>query len=163
MKGTAQSGTVSFRHLAADIPLWVGFGLFVLYGSYLGLRDPGVFTSLKGILLVLLIVSGNLLVWWVVWKRLRTNWHFTLTPTHLIATLWSRRERIEIPWEMITRVTKLPRMERGGLSYSQIETAQGRKVPVGTHLIGYQQFLEEIRKRAVNCQTFDPYLTEWDR
>ena len=115
------------------------------------------------IFLLALMISGNVITVALLVKLWRTNWRFHVTSRHLIAVRVLRRQRIQIPWEQIARVTKLPRWERGGLSFSQIETTDGQKVAFGTHLMGYKRFIQELKTRATACKVFDAYADEWDR
>lgn len=143
----------------------IGLGVFFIYGSYLLVTDRTVLSP-KGLVLLLLAMAGNLVLWALIVTLWRTHWRFTFTPTHLIAIHRLRGKRVEIPWESIVRVRKLPRAwwGRGGSGgFNQIETTDGRTVPVGVHLLRYKQFLEELKARAVNCREFDPYWSEWDR
>jgi hypothetical protein len=160
-----------FRYLPGFLPLIIGLGLFgfvvgLIGIPYFGARD-GWLMSPKGVFLFLLAIAGNLFVWLVISKIWQLHWRFTLTTTHLIAGHRLRGQRIEIPWESIVSVRKLPRAwwarGGGGLAVSQIETASGQQIPFMTHLmLGYDRFLKEIRSRAVNCRVFDPYFDEWE-
>jgi hypothetical protein len=112
------------------------------------------------------MTAGNLWAWTVVVNLWRTSWQFVMTPTHFIAVHQLRRERAEIPWAAITAVRKIPRSwwnGPGGIGFSVIESVEGHSIPVGTYLPKYKLFLSEIKTRATNCGTFDPYRNEWDR
>jgi hypothetical protein len=155
-----------FRYLPGFLPLSVGVAIFLLYGLYLGITHPSFLSSLtspKVIFLLALMILGIVIMWVLLVKLWRTNWRFHVTSSHLIAVHVLRRQRIQIPWEQIARVTKLPRWERGGLSFSQIETTDGQKIPFGTNLMGYKRFLQELKTRATACKVFDAYADEWDR
>lgn len=106
-------------------------------------------------------------MWSGIVKLWQLHWHFIFTPTHFIAVHYLRRERVEVPWESIIHVRKLPRAwwarGGGGLGVSQIETVEGYTIPLMTHLmLQYKKFLAELKARAVNCRSFDPYWSEWD-
>jgi hypothetical protein len=130
-------------------------------------KSGGLFSA-KGIFLALLDIAGNLFLWSAVVTLWKMHWQFTFTPTHFIAVHRLRREHVEVPWESIVRVRKLPRTwwarGGGGLGISQIETAEGYEIPFMTHLmLRYKKFLKELKARAVNCRSFDPYFDEWER
>ena len=156
---------VTFRYLPGFLPMTIGLGIFFIYGSYLLVTDRTVLSP-KGIFLLVLAIAGNLVLWSLIVTLWQTYWNFIFTPTHLIAVHRLRSKRVEVPWEAIVRVRKLPRAwwGRGGRGgFNQIETAEGQTIPVGVHLLRYKQFLEELRARAINCQVFDPYRSEWDQ
>lgn len=161
-----------FRYIPGFIPLVTALGVFILYYGLLavlwGAVKNGDMPSPKTLFLIVLGIVGNLLLWSAIVTLWRMNWKFTFTPTHLIAVHLLRRERVEIPWEAITCVSKLPRVwwarGGGGLSVSRIETANGQQIPFMTHLmLRYKTFLNELKIRAVNCRLFDPYWSEWER
>jgi hypothetical protein len=171
IKSTSRAEGLTFRYFPGYLPLGIAFAIFlVYYGLFRVLtvgEEYGWLISPKGIFLLLLGVVGNLLWWSVIVKLWQLHWHFTLTPTHLIATHRLRRKRVEIPWQNVIRVRKLPRAwwarGGGGLGVSQIETVDGQTIPFITHLMmRYRRFIEELKARAVNCREFDPYYSEWE-
>lgn len=162
---------MSFRYLPGGLPITIASGLASLYALFyvvtVGIKYKWL-VSPKGILILGIVIGGNFFVW----SLIATLWHnhrrFTFTPTHLIAIHRIRGERVEVPWESIVRVRKLPRAwwarGGGGLGISVIETVDGQAIPVMTHwMLRYKKFLEELQARAINCQSFDPYWSEWDR
>jgi hypothetical protein len=172
MKPRVAKERLIFRYIPGFISLVTALAIFILYYGLLALlwdvMKFGDMPSPKTILVIVLGIAGNLLLWSAVVKLWQLNWRFTFTPTHLIAVHLLRRERVEIPWATITRVSKLPRAwwarGGGGLGVSQIETADGRKIPFMTHLmLRYSRFLNELKARATSCQSFDPYWSEWER
>lgn len=159
----------SFRYIPGFFPLAVAVGIFFLYGFYLVVnvgRTHGWLFEAKGVLALVLGIASVIFVWSLVVSLWRTNWKFTITSTHFIAVHWYRRRRVEVPWRSITRVSKLPRSwwnGRGGIAFSQIDTAEGHRIQFRTDMLRYRRFLEQLEARAVNCATFEAYRDEWDR
>lgn len=171
MQAKTPTEHISFRYFPGTLPVVAGVGIFFVYGFYLiisvGIKY-GWLLSPKGIFALGGVIVSNLFVWSLIPILWRNHLRFTFTPTHLIAIHRLRGERVEVPWESIVRVRKLPRAwwarGGGGLGISVIETSDGQAIPVMTHgMLGYRRFLRELQARAVKCQSFDPYWSEWDR
>jgi hypothetical protein len=121
-------------------------------------------------LVVPLYAYGNYVLWRGIIQFARLRATFTITPTHLIAVRPSyliklgmhTQQRLDLAWDAISHVRKLRRRRHGGPFLSQIETTDGTSISVGTHLLDYDDFIAELKQRAVNCRTFDPYLEEID-
>lgn len=152
----------------------IALGLFCLWGPlysiWLEVHKYGYdrLFSAKVIFLVMLFLFGNLILWLLIVKLWQLHWKFIFTSTHLIAVHSLHGQRVEVPWESIICVRKLRRpwwaRGGGGIGVSEIETVDGCKIPFMTHLmLRYRAFLKELKARAVNCHSFDPYLHEWDR
>ena len=164
---------ITFRYLPGFLALTIAFWFFSFYIWYAVWRDGNKYgytqlLSLKVILILIITSYVQIALRSLIATLWRLHWRFTLTPTHLIAVHWLRRKRVEIPWESIVRVRKLPRpwwaRGGGGLGVNQIETVDGQTIPfMTTVMLRYQQFLEELRARAVNCREFDPYRSEWEQ
>lgn len=157
---------LTFRYLPGFLLMCIGLGGLFGWTLYRTVTDQGVLSP-KGIPILVVVIAGNLFLWSAVIRLCQLHWRFTVTPTHLIAEHSLRGKRIEVPWEHIARVRKLPRAwwarGGGGLSVSQIETADGQTIPFMTHLmLRYKGFLAELKARAVNCREFDPYYSEWN-
>lgn len=152
------------------IGLEVFFFFGLLYGIWLEVSRYGYgrLPTAKGIFLISLFIFGIVVLWSAIVTLWKLHWRFIFTPTHLIAVHRLRGKRVEVPWGAIVRVRKRPRAwwarGGGGLGVSEIETADGQTIPFMTHLmLRYKKFLEELKVRAVKCQSFDPYWSEWDR
>jgi hypothetical protein len=121
-----------------------------------GIRD-GSFRSPKGLLVLVLAVAGNLCVLSIILKLWQTDWRFAFSASHFMAERPLGKKRVVIPWEAIVRVNKIRSSWWSLGSVSQIETSCGHKILFGTHMLGYDRFVGELRIRAVNCIDFDPY------
>jgi hypothetical protein len=147
------------------IPAGAAFGGLVVYTIYRLMRDPDILSA-RGVSFVLLALLGLAFVSCAVPVLWRCAWVFTFTPTRFIARNRLLRRRVDVPWEAIVRVRKIPRSwwnGRGGVGFSEIETADGQRVQFGTHLMWYRRFLTELKARAVRCRSFEPYQNDWDR
>jgi len=157
-----------FRYLPGFFPLTIALGTFFVYGFHLVLHvgyQHGWLLDAIGILAVGLGIVSNLFIWTLVRTLWETTWKFTFTLTQFIAVHPYRRKHLEIPWQSITRVTKLRRSwwnGRGGVAFSQIETAEGQHIQFRTDMLRYRKFLEELKARATNCGTFKAYRDEWE-
>ena len=161
----------TFRYVPGFLATSVGCELFVLYGAYIILADVNklgywYWVTPKGLLILAIYFLGNVVVFKLIQTLWRGYWRFTFTPTHLIAVHRLRRQRVKVPWGAIIIVRKLPRewwARGGGLGVSQIETSDGLRIPFMTTLmIRYEQFLEELKARAINCRSFEAYRSEWE-
>lgn len=172
MASKTVDGSVTFGYFPGFLPMVIGFAVFC---SYYGLFRLIVIAlehrwllSLKGVMALAIGSVGNVYLWYLTVKLWRLHWRFTFTPTHLIAVHRLRGRRVQVPWEAIATVRKLPRpwwaRGGGGLGISVIETSDGRTIAFMTHLmLRYEKFLTELQARAVNCREFDPYWSEWER
>lgn len=166
------SQKTAFRYLPGFLPLTIAFWIFSFYIWYAVLRDGNKYgyahlLSLKVILILVIAVYVQVALLRLVMTLWRLHWRFIFTPTHFVAVHRFRGERVEVPWESIVCVRKLPRAwwarGGGGLGISVIETSDGHTIPfMTTIMLRYQQFLKELQARAVNCQVFDPYWSEWE-
>jgi hypothetical protein len=134
----------------------------LFYGGYLILRAPDV-VSPKGMLFLVLWGVSNFALCDLIPRLWRTCSRFIVSSSHLIVVDQIRRMRCEIPWESIMAVERIPlywspRAARG-LLLNRIVLKNHRQVFFGTHLGRYSAFLADLRRRATNCQTFDPYPT----
>ena len=131
---TTKHGFERFGHPLALLPFVVVVeGVMLFYGGYLILRAPDV-VSPKGILFLVLWGVSNFALCDLIPRLWRTCSRFIVSSSHLIVVDQIRRMRCEIP-------------------------KNHRQVFFGTHLGRYSAFLADLRRRATNCQTFDPYPT----
>ncbi len=73
---------------------------------------------------------------------------------------------MQIPWVAIVGVVKVPRAwwnRRGGYPFSEIVTADGRRIMFRMYLLRYREFLDELKHRAVRCYRVEPYEEIWQR
>jgi len=90
-------------------------------------------------------------------------WAYTVNDETLIAErLWGH-DRVEIRWSDVARVTKIPRPRVRTWPFVQVESRNGQKILIGTHLRGYQELVKIIRERAVNCEGFEVYMSMTDK
>lgn len=139
--------------------------ILMIFSTAWLLRDPDVLTA-KGLFLLSIVSFGHSFFTSVAVRVWQTAWRFTVTETHLIVEHVYKHERHAVPWVAIDSVTKAPRSwwnRRGGLPFTQLVTADGRKFVFGMYLIGYWAFLEQLRSRATSCRSFDPYVHAWER
>ena len=134
----------------------------LFYGGYLIFRASDVISP-KGILVLSLWGVSNFALCDLIPRLWRTCSTFILSSSHLIVVDQIRRMRCEIPWDSIMTVERMPLYwwPRGarGVLLNRIVLSSHKHVFFGTHLARYSVFLDALRRRATNCQTFDPHPT----
>jgi len=149
-----------FSHSLALLPVVVVAELVVLfYVGYLIFRDPDVLSP-KGAVVVVLWVIANCGLCQLIGKFWRTRSALILSPSRLVVLDRSYGTRLEIPWSAINAVEKMSPYwwNRGGpLVLNEIVTGGGQRIPFGTHLSRYSEFISELKTYASDCHRFDPH------
>ena len=67
-------------------------------------------------------------------------------------------------WDSVVRVRRRPRLVRGTIAVTVLQSSDGREIPEATPgLLRYAEFIDEVRKRATKCRSFEYYVSRWDR
>jgi hypothetical protein len=154
---TEKGSILVFRHWPVIYMVLAALVIF-LCGSWVliaralaGTLD--VTSSILGIVVGIPAVVGVLCILWeMAWAQTTLR----MTPTHLKATSWLRLEQLDVPWNEIRRVRRLPKRwwARGGeAEFGLIETLGGQEIRFMPHLMrDYTRFIEELKIRAKNLR-----------
>ena len=145
---------------AAGILLAFIVGFMLTFG-YIGVRSLGRFEhdTADSIAIVAILLIGEASLAWLAVKYWHLCWRFHVTDTTLLAVHRFTGERREIPWTAISGVAEDPSPWWNGQTsdpLARIELADGGYILIGPTMLRYYEFLEELKRRAVNCRPFDP-------
>jgi hypothetical protein len=126
--------------------------------------------SLAGVVFVVVVAFAIACLAGLSAAMWRSHWRLTVSREHLVAYDWMTRNQVVIPWDSVVSVRAVPRRWwwnwPTGMALNEIVTVKGDRIPFGTHLLEYREFLELLRQYAPSCRTFAPHPTgifEWPR
>lgn len=168
MRKRGDAGLV-FRHHIGWFAFIAGILGFAVFGIPIFMGDSeyreaffsgNPLASVKFVVLTMLDILVFVISLPVTVRMWRSAWIFEITPDRLIAIHQFTRRRHEIPWELIAGVGRLPPsllVKSAPRQFSYIQLADGTQLLFNPYLSCYDQFVQELRRRAAACRFFDPY------